>query len=192
MSDGWTREKEKTAPRKRSEWLIDLGLVLLYTLFLLGCFLIGFAHRNLSDMQKWVNISALLVILSSPCIGYILYNLRRTVALFTICAFLGYIVISSVSVALYFHSFTSYSYRTEMDDSVTTSPAVLIYTFTLGVFFVNILGAIVGNYIAERTGRGEKRLTLRCHNCWSWNEQDAINCSYCGKKLNAKTEKKTE
>jgi hypothetical protein len=185
MSDGWTTEKKKTAPRKKSEWLIDSGLVFLYTLFMLGCFLIGFAHRNLGDMQKWSNISGFLVIVGGLCIGYVLYDLRRTIAVLTICAFLGFAVISIVSVTLYFHSYTSYSYRTGTGrfDFETISPAALILTFVIGVFSVNILGAIVGNYVAERTRRREKRLTLRCSNCGTWNEEDAIHCNYCGREL---------
>lgn len=183
MSDGWTTEKKKTAPRKKDEWLIDSALVFLYTLFMLGCFLIGFAHRNLGDMQKWSNISVFLVIVAGLCIAYVLHDLRRTIAVFTICAFLGFAVISIVSVALYFHSFTSYSYQTGPDDFVTTSPAVLILVFIIGVFFISILGTIVGNYIAERTRREEKKLTLRCSNCGTWNKEDAIHCNYCGREL---------
>jgi len=183
MSDKWTVEKETSTRPKEGKWLINSVLVFLYTLFMLGCFLIGFAHRNLGDMQKWSNISGFLVIVAGLCVGYVLYDLRRTIAVFTICAFLGFAVISIVSVSLYFHSFTSYSYRWGTNSFVTISPAAMILTFEIVVFFISILGAIVGNYIAERTRRGEKKLTLRCPNCGTWNKEDAIHCNYCGREL---------
>ncbi len=192
MSDGWTVEKEKAVFRNKSRWLLDSGLVLLYALFLLGCFLIGFAHRDLSDMQKWSNISAFLVILSSLCIGYILYDLKRTLVILSLGSMLGFALIYAGSVALFFHSYTSYSYRNGTDSFRKIFPAGLVLTFVIGAFFISILGAIAAYYTAERTRKGEKRLILRCYSCGSWNEQYAINCWYCGKKLNAETEKKIE
>jgi len=189
MSDKWNAKKENTVPRNKSKWLINSGLVLFYTLFMLGCFLIGFAHRYLGDMQKWSFISGFLVIVGSLCIGYVLYDLRRTLAIFSICSFLGFALIYIASVALFFHSYTSYSYKYRTDKSVfkvTTSPAQLIMMFVIGVFFLNILGAIAGYYVAERTRKGEKPLTLRCPDCGTWNEQDATHCSYCGKELKNK------
>ena len=188
MSDKRNVEKQKVVSSVKRKWLINSGLVLFYTLFMLGSFLIGFAHRYLADMQKWSNISVFLIILSSLCMGYILYDLKRTMVIFSLCSFSGFALISITSVALFFHSYTSYSYRTGTDefDFRITSPAVLIMVFVIEVLFINILGAIAGYYIAGRTRKGEKKLTLRCSNCGTWNEQDAINCSYCGRELKNK------
>ncbi len=91
-----------------------------------------------------------------------------------------------ISVALFFHSYTLYSYQIGIDDFWKVSPAGLILVFAITFFFLNILGAIVGYYLAERTRKGEKKLTLRCSKCGTWNEQDAIHCSYCGRELKKK------
>jgi len=185
MSDGWIPEREKAVPRKKHAWFVDLSLVSIYSLFLVGCFFIAFAHRNLADMQTWSWISFLLVILVSLSLSYVLYDLKKTLAIFFLCSLSGFVLTSFISVALFFHSYTTYFYRTGPDplDLEIVSPAQLIMVFIIDAFFINILGTIAGNYIAERTRRGEKVLSLRCLSCGTWNEQDALKCSFCGKEL---------
>jgi len=195
MSDGWTAGKEKTAPRKRSEWLIDSGLVFIYSLFIMACFFIFIVPRVLGGVRStgWGDwISIFLVILISPCISFILHSLRRTVAIFFSSSLLGFVLTSATSVAFLFDSYSSHSIEIGPDNTIRFSPAQQILVFMIGIFFLSILGAIVGDYIAERTRRGERRLTLRCSNCGTWNEQDVTSCSHCGKKLNTGTKKKTE
>lgn len=198
MSGGWTTvERKKAILRRKREWLIDLGLVFIYSLFMVGCFFIFVLPKVWGEVSPitWGDlISVLLVMLISPYISFVLNSLKRTLMIFFLSSLLGFALTSAISVALLFHSYTTYSIEisTDTTDTITLSPAQQILTFVIGVFFISILGAITGAYIAERTGKGEKRLTLRCYNCGKWNEQEAIICSYCGKKLNVETEKKTE
>ncbi|MGD8505678.1 MAG: hypothetical protein PVF15_03330 [Candidatus Bathyarchaeota archaeon] len=163
MSDGWTREKRKTPPRTKREWLIDSGLVFVYSFFMTLCFFIFILPRvwGQSGPITWGGvISVLLVVLFSPYISFILKNFRRTIMIFFLSFLLGSAVIAAVPF-----------------------PAEPIFGFPIGFFFISILGAIVGSYIAGRTGKGEKKLTLRCTDCGTWNEPDAIHCSHCGMNL---------
>lgn len=185
MSDGWTTKKKKGESRNKREWLIDSGLVFLHSLFLAGCFFIFIMPRIRTSLSiglgNWVSV--FLVILVSLYISFVLHSLERTIAIFFLSSLLGYVLTSVTSVAFLFHSYTSYSFEIKPDITIKFSPAHLILQFVIGVFLISILGGIAGDYIAERTRKGEKRLTLRCLDCGTWNEQDAIHCSYCGKKL---------
>lgn len=170
--------------RTSKDWLIDTGLVLIHSFFLTICFLIGFAHVYLSDMQTWSSISALRVIVVSPFFSYFLHSLGRVIAIFLLSSLVGFALESITSVVLFFDSFNSHRYLEisggEIHE-VLVSPAQLILVYTISVFFISILGGIVGDYIAERRHKGEKMFTLRCPSCGTWNEQDTLKCSFCGK-----------
>ena len=173
-------------PRSKKDWLFDSGIVLLYSFFLTACFFIGFAHVYINDVRTWIWISVSLVLLVSISISYLLNDLGRTIAIYFLSALLGFAFESIISVILFFHSFESYRYLERVYDEikeVLLSPAQLILLFTIGVLFVGILGAIAGNYIAELRHRGEKVFSLRCSSCGTWNERDALKCSFCGKEL---------
>ena len=158
------------------EWLIDLGLVYLYSLFILGCFFFSIFHKD------WgLRISLVLTILISACIGFVHHDLKRTLTAFFVSSLLG-IILSFIPVVFLFPS----SAIRHMGISGIYSQEqfwALIPFFVIILLILSILGAIVGNYIAERTAKGEKRLTLKCPDCGTWNEQKSIQCSYCGKKL---------
>jgi hypothetical protein len=172
--------------RSKKSWLVDSGIVLLYSFFLTTCFFIGFAHVYLNDMRTWSLISGILVILVSPCISYLLNDLGRTIAIYFLSSLLGVALESITSVILFFHSFESYGYlerKNGIIEEVLVSPAQLILLYTICVLFVCVLGAIAGNYIAERRHRGEKVFSMRCSSCGTYNERDALKCSFCGKEL---------
>jgi len=169
--------------RRRKDWFVDLGLILLYSVFLTAGFWIGFAHVYRSEVETWSWVSGLLVLLVSPCISYLLYNIGRTIAIYVLSSILGYALESITSVTLFFHSFTSYRYVISPLTSVLVSPAQVILAYTISVLFVSVLGTLAGNYIAERRHKGEKVFSLRCSSCGTWNEQDAPQCSFCGKEL---------
>jgi hypothetical protein len=128
MSDGWTREKEKTAPRKRNEWLIDLGLACIYSLFIMGCFFTLMRYRN--------NV-ILLAVLSSLslacfCISYVLYDLERTLRILFFASFL--VIVLSFALALY-------------------SEEIFWISILFSAFYLlvpSILGVIAGDYVAEK------------------------------------------
>jgi hypothetical protein len=170
--------------RSRKDWFIDSGLVLLYSVFLTANFFIGFVHVYHDDLLTWSWISGFLVILVSPCISYLLNDFGRTIAIFFLSSFLGFALESITSVILFFHSFWFYRYLERTNEiGELASPAQLILIYTISVFFISVLGAIVGCYIAERRHKGEKVLSLRCSRCGTWNEQDAVKCSFCKKEL---------
>jgi len=172
--------------RRGKDWFIDSGLIILYSVFLTVCFFIGFAHVYLNDMRTWIWISVLLVLLVSPCISYLLNDLGRTIAIYFSSSLLGVAFESITSVILFFHSFESYVYleiRYGEIREVLLSPAQLVLLFTISSLFVCVLGAIAGNYIAELRHRGEKVFSVRCSSCGTWNERDALKCSFCKKKL---------
>lgn len=182
---------KKAVSRRKSAWLLNLGLMFTYSLFIVGCFFIFILPIVWGSRPTvWSGLaSVFLVMLISTCISYALYNLRRTLMIFLSSSLLGFFLTSAASVALLFHSYTTYSIE---DDTVTISPVHQIGEFVIGVFFFSILGAIAGSFIAEKTRKGEKRLTLRCYSCGTWNEEDAVMCSYCGKKLNSGTPRSEE
>ncbi len=186
MSNGWTVERKESLPRKKSEWVADLCLVLLYSLFMTGCFFIFITPRVWAypKLMSWADLASIfLVVLASPFVSFMLHNLRRTLLIFALSSLLGFGLASILSVAFLFHSYTYFEFEIAPDITRAFSPAQQILIFTIGFLFVSILGAIGGNYIAEKTGKGEKPLTLRCSKCGTWNEPDTIYCSHCGANL---------
>jgi len=179
----WTIEKEKTVLQK-NKWLIDSGLVFLYSALMVSCFFI------LTSYGGWVLLFAVLSSLSLTilCISYVLSNLTRTLRILFFGSLLGF-VLAFAAKALYVYHFASYpnyimASSEELEKTRRMADCLTMYVgFMILVLVLGILSAIMGNYIVERTREGEKRLTLRCYNCGSWNEQDAVNCGYCGKNL---------
>ena len=96
MSDKRNVEKQKAVSSIKREWLIDLGLVLLYSVFLLCCFLLAIFHK---DWGFWYGFVS--TVLFSACIGYFHYNLNRTLKVFFLASILA-IVLSFVPVAFLF------------------------------------------------------------------------------------------
>lgn len=146
----------------------------------------GFAHVYLNDVRTWIWISALLVLLVSLCISYLLNNLGRTIAIYFLSSLSSLVLESITSVILFFHSFESFQYLERIYGDikvVLVSPAQLVLIYTICVLLVCIAGAIAGSYIAERRHRGEKAFSLRCSSCGTWNERDALKCSFCRKEL---------
>ena len=157
MSDGWTAEKEKTSPRKRSEWLIDSGLVFIYSLFITGCFFALMRYRN--------NV-ILLAVLSSLslacfCISYVLYNLERTLKILFFASLLGCILASIVIafIVYYYRSYPEYIIRygevffinNELEKTQEVAEYLTMFVgFITFVLTLSILGAIAGDYIAEK------------------------------------------
>lgn len=163
-----TIEEEKEVHNKH-KWLIDSGSVCLYSLFMLSCFFSSIFHKD------WGWISFVLTMLISAGIAFVHCDLKRTLTIFFVSSLLG-IILSFIPVVLLGGIYSQEQFW------------ALIPFFVIILLILSIWGAIVGNYIAERTGRGEKRLTLRCPYCGTWNEQDAVLCSYCGEKFNEKIE----
>lgn len=179
---------EALKSRSAKDWLIDSGIVIVYSSFLTICFLFGFAHTYLNDVRTWSSISALLIILASPVFSYLLHNLGRAIAVFFLSSLVGLALESVISVALFFHAFDFYYYKEVLQwypyiEEVLVSPAQLVLMYTIGAFFISILGGIAGDFIAERRHRGEKVFRVRCPNCGTWNQLEASKCSYCGKEL---------
>lgn len=186
MSNGWTVEKKKAPPRKKREWVADLGLVLLYSLFMTGCFFIFITPRVWAypKLSSWVDLASIfLVVLASPFVSFVLHNLRRTLLIFALSSLVGFGLASISSVAFLFRSYTYFEIEIAPDVTRAFSPAQQILIFTLSFLFVSILGAIAGDFVAEKTRKGETTLTLRCSKCGTWNAQDTIYCSHCGSNL---------
>jgi hypothetical protein len=142
-------EKKKVAPRKKIEWFINSVLVLIYSLLLVGCFFILLppympTHVILGD---W--ISFFLVVLVSVYISFVLHDLKRTLAIYFLSSLLGH-VLTSVTFTFLFHSYASYSIEIEPYTTIRFSPALLILGFVISFFFLSTLGAIAGDYVAEK------------------------------------------
>lgn len=180
MSNLWITEKEKPAPRIKHARLVDLSLVFIYPLFLTGCFFISVLYGGYGG---WGWASFFLVFLVSALVDYVFYDFRRTLLIFFLGSFLGSVLIYFTSDALIFHSSMSYGMRITEDTILYLSPAWLISMLVIVFFLLSIVGAAAGNAIAEWTGRGRTPFTLRCADCGTWNEQDALKCSFCGKEL---------
>jgi hypothetical protein len=180
MPDRWITKREKSSFRKKQSWLVNLGLVFVYSVFLTGCFFISVLYAGI---RGWGWTSFVLVFLASALVDYVLNDFRRALLIFLASSLVGSALIYFTSDAFIFHSSTSYGIEIAEGDIWVLSPAYLISSLVIVFFLLSIVGAATGYAAAEWTGKGEKPFTLRCAGCGTWNERDALKCSSCGREL---------
>ena len=120
-------EKQKTVLSVLRKWLIDLGLVLLYTLFILGCIFLAVSHK---DWGFWHSLVS--VILFSACIGFIHHNINRTMKVFFLASILNVVL--------------NFAWMLYSDDVLWG----LILSYSTYLLFPSILGGTIGYFIAEK------------------------------------------
>jgi len=133
----------------KSKWLIDLGLAFFYSVLMVVCFFLLITYGG------WILLSAVLsgFSLVSLCISCVFHSLSRTIKILFVGSFLGVVPTLAIITFYVYHyeTYPTYAVNWEWEKTKQFATYLTMYFgFIILVLVPSVLGAITGEYIAEK------------------------------------------